>query len=61
MTPNLSAAATFDRLLRQDRRAAQFYAACTPTQRNAILCQLSRLESQAQVQAFVEHLPSAAL
>lgn len=52
---------TFGTLLRQYPQSSRFYNSCTPQQRQAILDQLSQLTSQAQLQGFVEHLPSAAL
>ncbi|WP_151075923.1 hypothetical protein [Flintibacter sp. KGMB00164] len=52
---------TFGALLRQYPQSSHFYDSCTPQQRQAILDQLSQLTSQAQLQGFVEHLPSAAL
>lgn len=52
---------TFGALLRQYPQSSRFYNSCTPQQRQAILEQLSQLTSQAQLQGFVEHLPSAAL
>lgn len=52
---------TFGDLLQQYPQSSRFYDSCTPQQRQAILDQLSQLTSQAQLQGFVEHLPSAAL
>ena len=52
---------TFGTLLRQYPQSSRFYDSCTPQQRQAILGQLSQLTSHAQIQGFVEHLPSAAL
>ena len=52
---------TFGTLLRQYPQSSRFYDSCTPQQRQAILEQLSQLTSHAQIQSFVEHLPSAAL
>lgn len=52
---------TFGALLQQYPQSFRFYNSCTPQQRQAILDQLSQLTSQAQLQGFVEHLPSAAL
>lgn len=52
---------TFGTLLRQYPQSSRFYNSCTPQQRQAILEQLSQLTSHAQIQGFVEHLPSAAL
>ncbi|MCI7660458.1 hypothetical protein [Flintibacter sp.] len=52
---------TFGALLRQYPQSSRFYDSCTPQQRQAILDQLSQLTSHAQIQGFVEHLPSAAL
>lgn len=52
---------TFGTLLRQYPQSSRFYDSCTPQQRQAILEQLSQLTSHAQIQGFVEHLPSAAL
>ena len=52
---------TFGTLLRQYPQSSRFYDRCTPQQRQAILDQLPKLTSQAQLQSFVEHLPSAAL
>lgn len=52
---------TFGALLQQYPQSSRFYNSCTPQQRQAILDQLSQLTSQAQLQGFVEHLPSAAL
>ena len=52
---------TFGTLLRQYPQSSRFYDRCTPQQRQAILDQLPKLTPQAQLQGFVEHLPSAAL
>ena len=52
---------TFGALLQQYPQSSRFYNSFTPQQRQAILDQLSQLTSQAQLQGFVEHLPSAAL
>lgn len=52
---------TFGTLLRQYPQSSRFYDSCTPQQRQAILEQLSQLTSHAQIQGFVEYLPSAAL
>lgn len=51
----------FQALLRRDLRAAQFYNSCTDTQKRAILLQLRNIQTPERLDAFVEHLPSAAL
>lgn len=61
MNPTMQQTTVFGALLRQNPQAARFYDHCTPRQRQAILAQLSQLNSHAQLQSFVEHLPSAAL
>ena len=61
MDTAMQQATAFGALLRQNPQAARFYDSCTPQQRQAILEQLSQLTSQAQLQGFVDHLPSAAL
>ena len=53
--------AAFAVLLRQNPQSSRFYDSCTPAQRQAILDQLPKMTSQAQLQGFVDHLPSAAL
>ena len=52
---------TFGTLLRQYPQSSRFFDSCTPQQRQAILDQLPKMTSQAQLQGFVDHLPSAAL
>ena len=61
MDINLSAALRFGQLLEKNPQASAFYDSCTPQQRQAILLQLSELHSAQQLEAFVDHLPSAAL
>lgn len=61
MEPTRNQASAFGALLRQYPQSSRFYDSCTPQQRQVILEQLSQLTSQAQLQGFVEHLPSAAL
>ena len=53
--------ASFTDCLRQNPEAAQFYGSCTPMQKQAILNQLSAIESEQNMKAFVDHLPNAAL
>lgn len=53
--------AAFGVLLRQNPQSSRFYDSCTPQQRQAILDQLPKMTSPAQLQGFVDHLPSAAL
>ncbi len=61
MNPDMNQATAFGILLEKNPQAARFYDNCTPEQRQAILLQLPQITSQAQLQAFVDHLPSAAL
>lgn len=58
MLTNQNPAVQFGALLQENTDAAQFYARCTPAQRQAILRQLYNVPS---VEAFVQNLPSAAL
>mgnify|MGYP001082163154 FL=1 len=61
MDSYLTPAVTFGQLLRENPQASQFYDRCTPEQRQAILLQLPQFQTPAQVRAFVDKLPSAAL
>lgn len=61
MDQAMNSATQFGRLLRQNPQASQFFDQCTPAQRQAILLQLPQMQTQAQLEAFVENLPSAAL
>lgn len=61
MNSYLGPAVAFGQLLRQNPQASRFFDSCTSEQRQAILLQLPQLETPEQLQAFVEHLPSAAL
>lgn len=61
MDLNMNAAVTFGELLQKNPQASAFYDRCTPEQRQAILLQLGQMSSQAQLQAFVDNLPSASL
>lgn len=61
MDPTMNQASAFGALLRQNPQAARFYDSCNAQQRQAILEQLPKLTSQAQLQSFVNNLPSAAL
>ena len=61
MDSYLTPAVTFGQLLRENPQASQFYDRCTPEQRQAILLQLPQFQPPAQVRAFVDNLPSAAL
>lgn len=61
MDVNVNAAVTFDELLQKNPKAAAFYDSCTPDQRQAILLQLSQINSRSQLRAFVDNLPSASL
>ena len=56
MQPN--ATLVFQSCLRRNREAARFFDACTPGQKEASLSQLDNVE---HMDAFVRHLPSAAL
>lgn len=51
----------FGMALMQDYEAGVFFAGCTPAQQQAILRQAQMIQSKEQMQAFVAHLPSAAL
>ena len=59
MDVNVNAAVTFGELLQKNPKAAAFYDSCTPDQRQAILLQLSQINSRSQLRAFVDNLPSA--
>lgn len=48
----------FGMLLRKNTEASKFYDRCTPAQKQAIQSQLSNVQ---HMEAFVRHLPSAAL
>ena len=61
MDVNVNAAVTFGELLQKNPKAAAFYDSCTPDQRQAILLQLSQINSRSQIRAFVDNLPSASL
>ncbi len=61
MDVNVNAAVTFGELLQKNPKAAAFYDSCTPDQRQAILLQLSQINSRSQLRAFVDNLPSASL
>ena len=61
MDVNVNAAVTFGELLHKNPKAAAFYDSCTPDQRQAILLQLSQINSRSQLRAFVDNLPSASL
>ena len=61
MDVNVNAAVTFGELLQKNPKAATFYDSCTPDQRQAILLQLSQINSRSQLRAFVDNLPSASL
>ena len=61
MDVNMNAAVTFGELLQKNPKAAAFYDSCTPDQRQAILLQLSQINSRSQLRAFVDNLPSASL
>ena len=61
MDLNMNAAVTFGELLQKNPQASAFYDRCTPEQRNAILLQLGQMNSQSQLKAFVDNLPSASL
>lgn len=58
MDANLTNAAAFGALLRENGEAARFYDSCTPEQKQAILLQLGQVQDMA---GFVAHLSSAAL
>ena len=61
MDLNMNAAVTFGELLQKNPQASAFYDRCTPAQRQAILLQLSQVNTQSQLKAFVDNLPSSAL
>ncbi len=61
MDINMNAAVTFGELLQKNPQASAFYDRCTPAQRQAILLQLSQVNTQSQLKAFVDNLPSSAL
>ena len=61
MDVNMNAAVTFGELLQKNPQAAAFYDRCTPAQRQAILLQLGQMTSQAQLQSFIDNLPSPAV
>lgn len=61
MDVNMNAAVTFGELLQKNPQAAAFYDRCTPAQRQAILLQLGQMTSQAQLQSFIDNLPSSAV
>ena len=61
MDINMNAAVTFGELLQKNPQASAFYDRCTPAQRQAILLQLSQVNTQSQLKAFVDNLPSTAL
>lgn len=61
MDVNLNAAVTFGELLQKNPQASAFYDRCTPDQRQAILLQMSQMDSRAQLKAFVDNLPSSAV
>lgn len=51
----------FGMALLQNQKAAEFFDSCTSAQREAILAQVHQIQSKQDMQAFVDHLPSAAL
>ena len=61
MDINMNAAVTFGELLQKNPQASAFYDRCTPAQRQAISLQLSQVNTQSQLKAFVDNLPSSAL
>ena len=61
MSAPFEPAVAFGALLREHPDTARFYDGCTAEQRNAILQQLSQVKSRQELDAFVAHLPSAAL
>ena len=57
MDVNVNAAVTFGELLQKNPKAAAFYDSCTPDQRQAILLQLSQINSPPQPGPFVDTPP----
>ena len=60
MFPTNDQLSVFAALLRQNPQSARFYNS-SPAQRRAIMEQLPQMTSRAQLQGFVDNLPSAAL
>ncbi|MCI7126115.1 MAG: hypothetical protein MR935_08000 [Agathobaculum sp.] len=61
MTHGVKPAAVFSALLSDDPAASAFFSDCTTEQKQAIRRQAERIDDPESMQAFVEHLPSAAL
>ena len=61
MFPTNDQLSVFAALLRQNPQSARFYNSFSPAQRRAIMEQLPQMTSRAQLQGFVDNLPSAAL